>query len=231
VTRVSRETAVAADGADLRQALALVPEIAPFVEPLEEFVRLLDRWRKVTNLVADASFAHVWTRHIADSAQLLTLAQALDPAPAPGGVFRWLDLGTGAGFPGLIVAILLRDTPNAEVHCVEADKRKCAFLREAARAVGAKVAIHAGRIEDLPPRPFDIVTARALAPLDRLLGLAEPFLAPGTRCLFLKGERAAEELTRARKGWKMAAAVHSSRSDPRGVILELQQVAREPRDF
>jgi 16S rRNA (guanine527-N7)-methyltransferase len=186
---------------------------------LTAYAELLCRWSGHINLVGRGTLEDPWRRHFLDSAQLYPLL--------PAGTRSLIDLGSGAGFPGLVLAILGVEG----VALADSDSRKCAFLREAARAAGAKVAIHAGRIEDLPPRPFDIVTARALAPLDRLLGLAEPFLAPGTRCLFLKGERAAEELTRARKGWKMAAAVHPSRSDPRGVILELQQVAREPRDF
>ena len=186
---------------------------------LAAYAELLCRWSGHINLVGRGTLDDPWRRHFLDSAQLCPLV--------PAGTRALLDLGSGAGFPGLVLAILGVEG----VALADSDSRKCAFLREAARVTGAKVAIHAGRIETLPPRPFEVVTARALAPLDRLLALAEPFLGPDTSCLFLKGERAAEELTRARKGWKMEAAVHPSRSDPRGVILELQQVVREPRDF
>ena len=112
-----------------------MPEIADFREPLEAFVGLLDRWRKITNLIGDSTFRTVWTRHIADSAQLVALASWRSRDGAAG-ERRWLDLGSGAGFPGLIVAILLRESKGLKVHLVEADKRKCAFLREAARACG-----------------------------------------------------------------------------------------------
>jgi len=127
--------------------------------------------------------------------------------------------------PGLVLAIL--GVPGVEL--LEADSRKCAFLREAARITEALVTLRPCRIEAVSPHPVDFVTARACAPLDRLLGLAEPFLAPDSACLFLKGERVGEELTLARKRWTMTPSLHQSRSDPRGVVLRLQQVAREPR--
>ena len=136
-----------------------------------------------------------------------------------------IDLGSGAGLPGLVLAIL--GVPGVEL--VEADSRKCAFLREAARITGAPVTLRPCRIEAVSPHLVDVVTARACAPLDRLLGLAEPFLARDSEALFLKGERIEEELTLARKHWTMMASVYPSRSDPRGVVLRLQQVAREPR--
>ncbi len=196
-----------------------------FAAPLTIFVELLDRWRKVTNLVAEKSFTAVWTRHIADSAQLLQHAvearraaathggsersvsdparPAGAPSPAisapagtrpgiasPGQALQWLDLGTGAGFPGLVIAILLSRTTGAKVHCVEADKRKCAFLREAARATGAPAIIHPKRIEALDAddiRGIDIVSARAFSPLPRLLEQAEPWLAAGAVGIFPRG--------------------------------------------
>ena len=136
-----------------------------------------------------------------------------------------MDLGSGAGLPGLVLAIL----GVSGVELVEADSRKAAFLREAIRTTGVAVMLRPCRIEAVPPHQVDVVTARACAPLGRLLGLAEPFLAPDSECLFLKGERAEEELTLARKDWTMTSSQYQSRSDPRGVILRLQQVAREPR--
>lgn len=137
-----------------------------------------------------------------------------------------IDLGSGAGFPGLVLAIL--GVP--EVELVEADSRKAAFLREAARITAASVTIRPCRIAAVPPHAVDVVTARALAPLDRLLDLAQPFVGPGTVCLFPKGERAAQELTLARKDWTMTMAMHDSVADPRGVVLLLHKVLREPHE-
>ncbi len=120
-------------GDDRRAALRLVPVSRETEDRLAIFVELLDRWRHKTNLISNPTFASVWTRHIADSAQL--------PALAPEAK-RWVDMGSGAGFPGLVIAIQLADVPGAVVHCIESDQRKCAFLREAARATGAAATIH-----------------------------------------------------------------------------------------
>ena len=151
-----------------------------------------------------------------DSAQLLPLV--------PDNAQSLIDLGSGAGFPGLVLAIL----GVRGVELVEADSRKAAFLREAARISEADVAIRACRIAAVPRHVVDVVTARALAPLDRLLDLAWPFIAPATICLFPKGERAEQELTVARKHWTMSASMHPSIADPRGVVLHLSEIVREP---
>ncbi|HLY45924.1 MAG TPA: 16S rRNA (guanine(527)-N(7))-methyltransferase RsmG [Stellaceae bacterium] len=186
---------------------------------LEAYRALLAEWSRRINLVAGSTLDDVWRRHFLDSAQLLPLV--------PRGAQSLIDLGSGAGFPGLVLAIL----GVAQVELVEADARKCAFLREAARVAQAPVRIHNSRIESLPPRPFDVVTARGCAPLDRLLVLAQPFVAPGTRCLFPKGEQAGQELAAAQQHWKFDVTSQQSRSDPRGVILCLSGVARrEPGD-
>ena len=184
---------------------------------LEAYAELLTRWSARINLIGRDTIADLWRRHILDSAQLRAFV--------PDRARNMIDLGSGAGLPGLVLAIL--GAPGVEL--VEADSRKCAFLREAARITEAPVTLRPCRIETVSPHPVDFVTARACAPLDRLLGLAEPFLAPGSECLFLKGERVEEELTLARKHWTMTPSLHQSRSDPRGVVLRLQQVAREPR--
>ena len=195
----------------------LVPVSRETLARLEAYAALLVRWSARINLIGRDTIADLWRRHILDSAQL----QPFIPSAAR----SLIDLGTGAGLPGLVLAIL--GVPGVEL--VEADSRKCAFLREAARIAEVPVAIRGCRIQAVPPHPVDVVTARALAPLDRLLGLAEPFLAPGTECLLLKGERVEGELTLARRHWTMTASLHQSHSDPRGVVLRLQQVAREPR--
>ena len=184
---------------------------------LEAYAELLTRWSARINLVGRDTIPDLWRRHILDSAQLWTFV--------PDWVQSIIDLGSGAGLPGLILAIL--GVPGMEL--VEADSRKCAFLREAVRITETDAMIRPCRIEAVPRHPVDVVTARACAPLDRLLGLAEPFLGAGSECLFLKGERIEQELTIAREGWTMTVSACQSRSDPRGVVLRLQQVAREPR--
>jgi len=179
---------------------------------LETYLRLLERWQKSINLVGGRSLADSWRRHFLDSAQLLPLL--------PKGTQSLVDLGSGAGFPGLVLGIL--GVP--QVYLVESDSRKCAFLREAARETGVSVEIHTARIENLTPWPVDVVVSRALAPLSRLLLLAHPFLDLGAEGLFLKGKAAFEELTEAEKSWKMAVETISSESDPDGVILRLGDV-------
>jgi 16S rRNA (guanine527-N7)-methyltransferase len=183
---------------------------------LEAYAALLTQWSVRINLVGRDTIGDLWRRHMLDSAQLRPLV--------PDRAQSLIDLGSGAGFPGLVLAIL--GMPGVEL--VEADSRKAAFLREAARVAEAEVAIRPCRIAAVPAHPVDVVTARALAPLDRLLDLVQPFLAPDTLCLFPKGERAEEELTLARKRWTMTASTYQSIADPRGVVLRLHQVVREP---
>ncbi len=184
---------------------------------LEAYAALLERWSGRINLVGRNTIGDLWRRHFLDSAQL-----AGHMPPRARGL---IDLGSGAGFPGLVLAVL--GVPGVEL--VEADARKCVFLREAARATETTVEIRQCRIEAVPPGARDVVTARACAPLDRLLGLAEKFIGPHTRCLFLKGEHAGDELAEAGKAWKMTTARHDSRADPRGIVLCLQRVCHEPR--
>jgi 16S rRNA (guanine527-N7)-methyltransferase len=181
---------------------------------LEAYAELLLRWSARINLVGANTLDDLWRRHFLDSAQLLTYV--------PDGTRSLVDLGSGAGFPGLVLAIL----GVKGVELIEADARKCAFLREAARIAAAPVLIRNSRIEAVPPHIVDVVTARGCAPLERLLVLAQPFIGPDTVCLFLKGEQAAQELTAANQAWTMDATCHDSRSDPRGVILCLKRVGR-----
>ena len=184
---------------------------------LRAYLEILTRWQSRINLVGASTLADPWRRHFLDSAQL----DPLLPAEAR----TIIDLGSGAGFPGLVIAIL---RPSSAVHLIESDGRKCAFLREAARATGASPTIHHSRIEALPPFACDAVTSRALASLERLLRLAWPFLSvsPSAECLFLKGAGFAQELTRCRKEWKMQVERIPSRSDPTGAILRLREVRR-----
>ena len=186
------------------------------LERLEAYSALLKRWSGRINLVSRNTLGDLWRRHFLDSAQLVPLL--------PEKARSLVDLGSGAGFPGLVLAIL--GVPGVEL--IESDARKAVFLREAARIANAPVKIVDSRIEAAKPHPVDVVTARACAPLDRLLPLAQRFTWPKTVCLFLKGEHAEDELTAARRGWRMIAARHPSRADPRGVILKLEQIIREP---
>jgi 16S rRNA (guanine527-N7)-methyltransferase len=195
----------------------IIPVSRETLSRLEAYAALLSRWSARINLVGRDTLTDLWRRHMLDSAQLRPLVS--DSAR------DLIDLGSGAGFPGLVLAIL--GVPRVEL--VEADSRRCAFLREAARITEADVIIRTCRIQAVPSHPVDVVTARACAPLDRLLDLARPFLAAETLCLFPKGERFEQELTTARKRWTMIVSVEQSLSDRRGVILRLQQVAREPR--
>jgi 16S rRNA (guanine527-N7)-methyltransferase len=163
-------------------ALRLTPVSRETEERLAAYVDLLAKWRKITNLISERSFGEVWTRHIADSLQLLALAPQAR---------RWVDLGSGAGFPGMILAIQLADQPDALVHLIESDQRKCAFLREVARATGAAARIHAMRFEALDVStlaPVDAVTARAFAPLPDVLEIAKVWLTKGAVGVFPRGK-------------------------------------------
>ena len=181
---------------------------------LQNYAALLARWSPRINLVAASTLDDPWRRHFLDSAQLFPLL--------PAGTQSLIDLGSGAGFPGLVLAIM----GACGVELVEADARKCAFLREASRLTEAAVQIHNRRIEAVTPHEVDVVTARGVAPLDRLLLWAQPFVAPGTLCLFPKGKEARQELVAATKNWEFDATCHDSCTDPRGVILCLTRVAR-----
>ena len=183
------------------------------MDRLARHLDLLCRWQKRINLVGAATLADPWRRHMLDSAQLAPLV------PAAGA--RVADLGSGAGFPGLVLA-LLRDGP---VDLIESDGRKAAFLGEAVRVTGAPAEVHNARAESLALKA-DAVVARACAPLDRLLGLALPLLAPDGICLFLKGARVEEEVEVARARWRFTVRRHRSRSAPDGVLLEVGGISR-----
>jgi 16S rRNA (guanine527-N7)-methyltransferase len=172
----------------------------------------LRRWQRVKNLVGPSTLSEVWDRHFADSLQLVSLAE--------GDV--WADLGSGAGFPGLVVAVA---RPGTQVHLVESDGRKCAFLRHVARATGATVTVWEGRIEavvpKLEPAP-NVVTARALASLDQLLALAAPLLMTGATGLFPKGRDHLVELTKAAESWRFDVDAIPSAVEPDGRILRIR---------
>lgn len=188
---------------------------AEAVERLAAYLALLEKWQRQINLVAASTLADPWRRHMLDSAQLLALLPAREPAGGPPLI---ADLGSGAGFPGLVLAVM----GAGPVTLVESDSRKCAFLREVVRATGADAAVETARIETLAPLAADVVTARACAPLPRLLGYVARHLRADTGVgLLLKGRGAAAELTRARETWKMQADCVASISEPSGVVLRL----------
>jgi 16S rRNA (guanine527-N7)-methyltransferase len=169
---------------DRSDALRLVPVSRETLERLDIYVALLAKWRRAVNLVSEAGFGQIWTRHVADSAQL--------PAFAPD-ARNWVDMGSGAGFPGMVIAIQLADKIGACVHLIESDHRKCSFLREVARATGAAAEIHNTRIETGVSEiavPVDAVTARALAPLPRLIDFANIWLDAGAIGVFPRGRTA-----------------------------------------
>jgi 16S rRNA (guanine527-N7)-methyltransferase len=183
-------------------------------ERLGRFVDLLTKWNASVNLSARGDLPAIWARHIADSLQLAPL---LLPRPE-----RAIDLGSGGGFPGLILAV----ATGIPFDLIEADQRKAAFLREAARVVAAPATIHARRIEEAPVARASVVTARALAPLPKLLDLAAPKLDPGGYCLFLKGRTSKAELTAAAAGWHMRVEQFPSTTDPSATILRVSEISR-----
>ena len=180
------------------------------LDRLRAYVDLLASWNARINLVGAASLADVWRRHILDSGQLI---RHIDP-----GARVLVDLGSGAGLPGLILGIL--GVP--EVHLIEVDQRKAAFLREAARVTKTSATVHATRIEAVTPFPADVVTARALAPLPQLLERAVPFVAENTVCFFLKGRDLSDELTAAQEKWIMRTQILASLADSTGHILRVE---------
>ena len=201
-------------------ALHVEPSPAPndvsreTLEAIEQFSSLLLRWNRTVNLIAAGDEPLLWQRHIADSLQLVPMIR-----PLPN---RAIDLGSGAGFPGLILAL----ATGVHFDLIEADMRKAAFLREAGRITRAPLKVHASRIEATAVLPAPLITARALAPLPKLLALAAPLLVPGGTCLFLKGSSAQTELTAAAAEWHMQVQCVPSRTAPNACILGISDLHR-----
>jgi 16S rRNA (guanine527-N7)-methyltransferase len=217
---VARSPDLAADRA---RALALTPVSRETLDRLDRFVETLLAWQQRINLIAPSTEPKLWTRHIADSLQLLALAPQAK---------TWVDLGSGGGFPGLVIACALADKPGARVHLVESSTKKAAFLREAARATGAPAQIHAIRIEDFVENlamAVDVVTARALAPLVRLLAATYPLLKTGTLGLFPKGQDVDAELTEAAKCWSIQSSLAPSLTDPKAKIVRVTGINKRPQ--
>jgi len=205
---------------DKAAALTLTPVSRETEVRLDRYVELLLEWQAKTNLVAPSTLPNLWTRHISDSLQLLTLA------PSAG---RWVDFGSGGGFPGVVLACALAEAPDAMIHLVERNAKKAAFLREALRVTNAPGAVHLSDIGDTVDRitgKVDCVTGRAVAPLHQLIGFAEPLVKRGAKALFLKGQDVEAELTEATKYWNIKPHLHSSRTGGHGWIVELDHIER-----
>jgi len=205
---------------DKAEALGLTPVSRETESRLDRYLQLLGQWQTKTNLVAPSTLPHLWTRHVADSLQLLKLTPSAR---------TWVDLGSGGGFPGVVLACALGERPGAVVHLVERNSKKAAFLREALRITSAPGIVHARGIEDIVDSiqgPIDCVTARALAPLHQLIGFVEPLVGKGAKALFLKGQDVEAELTEATKYWKIKPILHTSLTGGQGWIVELDHIER-----
>ncbi len=183
---------------------------------LQRFLALLTDWNGKMNLVGPASLPEFWNRHAWDSAQLLRLAPR---------ALTWADLGAGAGFPGLVLAILRKGDPDFHVHLVESMAKRCRFLSEVVTDLGLPATVYNARAENLD-LSVDIVTARACAPLHRLLGYARPYLTAGAQGLFLKGQDVVADMTEAARYWEYEADVVPSLSDPGGRIVRVKRLGR-----
>jgi 16S rRNA (guanine527-N7)-methyltransferase len=181
---------------------------------------MLDKWNRRINLVGRRTMPEVWQRHIADSLQLLPLASAQ--------VRRWADLGSGAGFPGVVIAIVAAEQrPGLQVSLIESDVRKAAFLVAALRETGVQATVIAERAESVPPQLADVVSARALAPLAALIPLVARHLGPDGVALLPKGAGVEAELAEALASWRFEVQKHPSATDPRGVVLEARGFIRD----
>lgn len=186
---------------------------------LEKHIELLRKWNPVINLVAGTTLSDAWTRHVIDSVQVFHLRGRK--------CRHWADLGSGAGFPGMVIALLAVDlAPDMRITLVESDHRKAEFLRSVSRETGVSVTVHASRIESLPPLEADVVSARALAPLPELCAYAARHLAPTGRSIFLKGARAEDEVLAARATWRFGLESVASITDPAASVLLLTDLHR-----
>ncbi len=186
---------------------------------LQRYEALLRKWNPAINLVAKSTLEDAWARHFEDSAQVYELC--------PEGSAHWVDLGSGGGFPGMVVVIMATEQrPQLKVTLVESDQRKATFLRTVARECAVDVAVQAVRSEDLPPQSADVVSARAFAPLHELLGHAARHLRPGGSAILLKGAQAEAEIAEALASWRFTLQKTPSKTDPRAVILTIGELRR-----
>jgi 16S rRNA (guanine527-N7)-methyltransferase len=197
--------------------LADLPEAT--LRRLQTYAKLLEKWQRVLNLIGQSSLDDLWVRHFADSLQV---SDAVPEAR------RWLDLGSGAGFPGLVTAIKYAGEPGALIHLVEADQRKCAFLQDVIRETSAPAIVHCGRLEKILPgldEQIDAVSARALAPLEALLGYAEKFIDQGAAGVFSKGKLFGAELTDSLTAGKYLITTIESKTCPAARLVLVRRRA------
>jgi 16S rRNA (guanine527-N7)-methyltransferase len=209
--------------ADKKRAMELTPVSNEVALRLDRLVALFLQWQSKMNLVARSTLPDLWSRHIADSLQLIVLAPSARV---------WIDLGSGGGFPGLVIACALAGQDGARVHLVESTKKKAAFLDEAVRILDLPASVHPVRIEEFAATfhgRCDIVTARALAPLDKLLELAAPVLKTGAKGLFLKGQDVEAELTDAAKCWTIDSTLVPSKTNPHGRVVVIHSAVRRDK--
>lgn len=188
------------------------------LECLEQYVTLLKAWNSKINLVAPSTINAVWTRHILDSAQIYLIGRGLGR--------NWVDVGSGGGFPGLVVAIMAKANEAVDVTLVESDQRKAAFLRTVLRECALNARVIAKRIESVPPLNASVISARALAPLDQLLGYCERHLRRDGAAVFLKGAKAAEEVATARNTWSFRCESFASKTDAEASVLKIGDIER-----
>lgn len=185
-------------------------------ERLRELAALAEKWNKTINLVSKVSVASLWDRHILDSAQLFPYASDFD---------HWVDVGSGGGFPGLVVASIAKEkSPSSRFTLIESDQRKCVFLTNAARVLDLNVVVFAERIDEVEPQNGDVFSARALAQLPTLLGYASRHMAPDGIALLPKGENYALELAEAKQRWHFSEEIHTSATEPNAVILAIRDI-------
>ena len=201
---------------DAQEFQALTGASDAAVADLETFRQRLSAANEQMNLVGPATMPDYWSRHVLDSAQLLEFAP---------NALTWADLGAGAGFPGVVLAILLKDRPDAHVWLIDSLGKRCRFLQAVVDELDLPATVIWGRAEEQDVE-VDIVTARAVAAMDKLLGYAQPYFDGGAQGLFLKGEKAEAELTEAWKSWRFEAECVPSRSDPRGRVVKVGSVRR-----
>lgn len=185
---------------------------------LELFHNLAEKWTKKINLLSRSNQNDLWDRHIWDSAQLISHANQDN---------RWVDIGSGGGFPGIVIAILLKETSSlGKMTLIESDRRKCVFLREAIRLLDLDADVLSARVEEAPAQGADVLTARALSDLTTLLGFAQRHLSASGKALFLKGATWEKEVEMARKSWSFRLTNHKSKTNKFSAVLEIEDIER-----
>ncbi len=206
---------------DRNHAISLLNVSRETVDRLDRFSKQLERWSSRINLVSKNTLSEVWSRHILDSAQILTLL--------PKEPINICDMGSGGGFPGLVLAIILEERLEAyEICLIDSDQRKCAFLRQMALQQGLKVKVLTGRLEEIEPQGAQVITARALAPLPDLIAFGTRHMKENGKMIFLKGKTAKHEITSAQEDWKFEYQTYTSLTSADSFLIEIKNVESLP---